>query len=88
MIVNAALDSGVERVVQFGNTLDRHFYDITQWHLRSISNGITEGNDSVIQAMKSACRGFRNIGNMIDMIYLRSIKNGVLNGNPPNSRDI
>ena len=88
MIVNAALDPGVERVVQFGNTLDRHFYDIAQWHFRSISNGIAEGNDSVIQAMKSACRVFRNIGNMIDMIHLRSIKNGVLNGNPPNPGDI
>lgn len=83
LIVNAALDSGVNRVVQFGNTLDRHFYDISQWHFRNISNGIAEGNNSVIQAMKSACRGFKNIGNMIDMIYLRSIKKGVLNGNPP-----
>ena len=40
------------------------------WSLRS-SNGFLEGLNSLIQALKRASRGFRNVGYFTTMIFLR-----------------
>jgi len=72
LIINSAMNSNVDRIVKFGETLENHFDGIISWHSRNISNGISEGNNSSIQAMKSVARGYGNPENMISMIYLKN----------------
>ena len=72
LIINSAMNMGVKAISAFGEMLERHFDGILAWHGSDISNGVAEGNNSVIQAMKSCACGYANIENMISLIYLRN----------------
>jgi len=73
--------SEVKAIAAFGDMVMRHFDGILAWHHVRISNGYCEGTNSVIQAMKCSARGYRNIENMISLIYLRSsVKHPSLKG--------
>lgn len=73
-IINDSLNSRIKTVMDFGKTLERHFDGIIAWHTSQINNGVSEGNNSVIQSMKSAARGFPNVENMISLLLLRSAR--------------
>lgn len=73
-IINDSLNSRIKAVMDFGKTLERHFDGIIAWHTSLINNGVSEGNNSVIQSMKSAARGFANVENMISLLLLRSAR--------------
>ncbi len=71
-VIMTAANSGVRKVMDYANTLDRHFDGIVEWHRTRLSNGLAEGVNSSIQAMKSIARGFSNVDNMISLLYVRS----------------
>jgi transposase len=58
--------------MKFADTVRSHLEGILRWHVSKISNGILEGTNSVIQAVKRMARGYKKTENMISMIYLRS----------------
>lgn len=55
--------SRLEPIVKVGRMLKRHLDRIVTWFKHRISNGMAEGFNSRIQAIKSAARGFRNFEN-------------------------
>ena len=83
LIISSAVNTGIKAISDFGEMLERHFDGIIAWHGSKISNGVAEGNNSVIQAMKSCARGFANVENMISMIYLRSSRKATNNSVAP-----
>ena len=54
----------------FVKTLKNHWDGIINITMTKLSNGISEGINSIIQLAKSRARGFRNINNFINIIYL------------------
>jgi transposase len=50
-------------VVKVAKMIHRHFERIVTWFSHQISNATAEGFNSLIQALKSAARGFRNFEN-------------------------
>ena len=73
-IIDRCLDSKNPHIFDLAFTLDNHFWGILEWHRTRMSNGMAEGNNSVIQAMKRTSRGFRAPSNMMTLVYLRSLK--------------
>ena len=71
-VISVAMNSGIKAVETFGKTLDEHFDGIVAWHVHNINNGLAEGINSSIQAMKSMARGYGNPEHMISLVYLRS----------------
>ena len=67
---NQADDLELYPMTSFVKTLKNHWQGVINIALTKISNGISEGINSIIQLVKSRARGFRNIENFIDMIYL------------------
>ncbi len=57
-------------ISKFVKTLRNHWQGVINIASKNISNGISEGINSIIQLAKSRARGFGNIENFIDMIYL------------------
>jgi transposase len=53
----------------FAKTVKRHWSGIIHFVESRISNGILEGINSKVQLAKRRARGYRNIGNFINMIY-------------------
>lgn len=52
--------------------VDNHFDEILNWFNSKMSNGVMEGINSVIQAIKGRARGYRDWRNLRTMCYLRS----------------
>ena len=50
--------------------MKRHWDGILRWFTSKINNGILEGINSLIQAVKARARGYRTVKNLITMIYL------------------
>ena len=50
--------------------MKRHWDGILRWFTSKINNGILEGINSLIQAVKARARGCRTVKNLITMIYL------------------
>jgi len=63
-------DSGLEPMVRFVQTVERHRDGILRWFQTRISNGLLEGLSSLVQAAKARARGYRSTRNLIAMIYL------------------
>ncbi len=51
-------------------TIRNHWDGVLRWFGSHISNGILEGFNSLIQAVKANARGFRATKNFINMTYL------------------
>lgn len=63
------VDSGIQPLIKFTNTLKSHWSGIVNFIKSRISNGVLEGINSKIQLAKKRARGYRNINNFISMIY-------------------
>jgi transposase len=61
-------------IIEFAQTVKRHWEGVVRWFQTKISNGLLEGMNSLIQAAKARSRGFRNVKNFITMIYLVGAK--------------
>lgn len=65
-----AIRSRLEPLKDFVRLVERHWHGILAWHQAPISNGVLEATNSLIQAAKRKARGYRNVDNLICMIYL------------------
>ena len=67
-----AWNSNLEPLQDFVNTLNEHWYGVIRFWTSRLTSGVCEGVNSVIQEIKRVARGYRNIKNFINTIYLRT----------------
>jgi transposase len=72
--VAAALASGIEEMQTAAGTIRRHWKMIVNWTRTRITNGLLEGFNSLLQAMKSCARGYRSFEYIRTIAYLIGIK--------------
>jgi transposase len=72
--IDLAWNSGLEPMQDFADTLREHWYGIIRFWSSRLTSGICEGVNSVIQEIKRVARGYRNMSNFINTIYLRASK--------------
>ena len=65
-----ATESGIFPFQKAVNTIKAHWSGIINYIESKINNGILEGLNSKIQLAKKRARGYKNIDNFINMIYL------------------
>ncbi len=65
-----ATHSRLEPIKKAAYTIKRHWDGIIEYINSRINNGILEGINSLIQATKRKARGYRNVENLITIIYL------------------
>lgn len=54
------MKSGLKHMVKVANTLKAHLYGLLSWFDTRISNALTEGFNTTIQALKATAKGYRN----------------------------
>jgi transposase len=72
--VAAALASGIEEMQTAAETIRRHWKMVVNWTRTRITNGLLEGFNSLLQAMKSCARGYRSFEYIRTIAYLIGIK--------------
>ena len=65
------MHSNVAEMKRVARTVRKEREGILNWWSAKASNGFLEGMNSIIQSVKRASRGFRNIGYFTTMIFLR-----------------
>ena len=65
-----ATHSRLRPVIEAAKTIKRHWHGIVNFSLSKINNGILEGINSVIQAVRNRARGYKNVNYFIDIIYM------------------
>ena len=65
-----ATHSRLEPVIKAAKTIKRHWEGIVNFTKTKINNGILEGINSVIQAVRNRARGFSSVKYFIAMIYM------------------
>lgn len=65
-----AKSSGLPPMVKVAYTIMNHWDGVLRWFESQITNGILEGFNSLIQAVKAKARGYRTTKNFINMAYL------------------
>lgn len=63
------LETDIQPFKQFVKTLKAHWSGIMNYIKARINSGVMEGINNKIQLAKRRARGYRNIGNFINMIY-------------------
>jgi transposase len=66
-----ATHSQLPAIIRVAKTLKEHWTGIINYFEDRFSNGLLEGLNSMIQALKANARGYRNDDNFMIMIYLR-----------------
>jgi transposase len=62
-------DAKIPALMQFSKTVKAHWSGILHFVETRLNNGILEGINSKVQLAKRRARGYRNLGNFINMIY-------------------
>ena len=65
------MHSNVPEMKVVAKTLRKEREGVLNWFSRNSSNAVLEGLNSVIQSIKRAARGFRNLSYFETMIFLR-----------------
>lgn len=68
--IENAIDSDLSPVIAFAKTVFNNMRGIANSIYTKISNGVAEGINSVVQLVKARARGYKNIQNFMNMIYL------------------
>lgn len=66
-----ATHSRIHPMVKVAKTIKNHWNGIINYFNNRFTNGLLEGLNSLIQALKANARGYRNDDNFMTMIYLR-----------------
>jgi transposase len=72
--ITAALSSGIPEMETAATSIRRHWKMVVNWTKTRLSNGILEGFNSLLQAMKSCARGYRTFEFIRTIGYLIGIK--------------
>jgi len=65
------MSPGCNQMVRVAKTLKNHWDGIINYFYNRYTNGVLEGLNSLIQALKVNAREYRNDDNFMTMIYLR-----------------
>jgi len=66
-----ATHSRLEPIIKAAKTIKKHWRCVMNYIDSKVTNGLLEGLNSSIQALKKSARGYRNPRNFMTMIYLR-----------------
>ena len=66
--------SQLEPMVDLAKTVKRHEEGILRWFHSKMTNGLLEGINGLVQAAKRRARGYRNVENLIAMVYMTANK--------------
>jgi len=67
-----ALKSNLEPLQGFVNTIKSHWVGVIRYWTSRLTSGVCEGTNSIIQEIKRVARGYKNMKNFINSIYLRT----------------
>lgn len=65
-----ATHSRHEPIIEAAKIIKNHWNGVSNWFSSNLNNGILEGLNSVIQAVKRKARGYRSLNNFATIIYL------------------
>lgn len=65
-----AFRSKITPIIGLAKSIKNHWTGIINYFDSKLTNGVLEGINSLVQAAKSRARGYKNINNLIAMIYL------------------
>lgn len=65
-----ATHSRIPQMIKVAKTIKTHWAGIVSWYESRINNGILEGINSIVQAVKARARGYRTMQNFSNIIYL------------------
>ncbi len=66
--------SRLEPMIGVAKTLKQHQEGILRWFHSKMTNGLLEGINGLVQAAKRRARGYRNVNNLIAMVYMTANK--------------
>jgi transposase len=69
-----ATRSQLTPMVGLAKTIKQHEEGILRWFHSKMTNGLLEGINGLVQAAKRRARGYRNVGNLIAMVYMTANK--------------
>lgn len=65
-----AMRSQLTPMVDLAKTIKQHEEGILRWFHSKMTNGLLESIKGLVQAAKRRARGYRNVGNLIAMVYM------------------
>jgi transposase len=65
-----ATHSRLPAMIEAARTIKTHWNGVLRWFTSKINNGVLEAINGLIQAAKARARGYRNVSNLIAMVYL------------------
>jgi len=69
-----ATRSQLSPMVSLAKTIKQHEEGILRWFHSKMTNGLLEGINGLVQAAKRRARGYRNVENLIAMVYMTANK--------------
>jgi transposase len=69
-----ATRSQLTPMVSLAKTIKQHEEGILRWFHSKMTNGLLEGINGLVQAAKRKARGYRNVENLIAMVYMTANK--------------
>lgn len=69
-----ATRSKLEPMIRVAKTIKQHEDGILRWFHSKMTNGLLEGINGLVQAAKRRARGYRNVDNLIAMVYMTANK--------------
>ena len=66
--------SQLEPMKDLAKTVKKHEEGILRWFHSRMTNGLLEGINGLVQAAKRKTRGYRNVQNLIAMVYMTANK--------------
>ncbi|WP_239004732.1 ISL3 family transposase [Paenibacillus tepidiphilus] len=66
--------SQVEPIMKVAQTVKKHRSGILRWFHSRLTNGLLEGINGLVQAAKHRARSYRNVENLIAMVYMTANK--------------
>lgn len=66
--------SQLEPMVKLAKTMKAHEEGNLRWFHSKMTNGLIEGINGLVQASKRKARGYRNVDNLIAMVYMTANK--------------
>lgn len=66
--------SQLEPMMDLAKTVKQHEEGILRWFHSKMTNGLLEGINGLVQAAKRKARGYRNVQNLIAMVYMTANK--------------
>ena len=67
---NMAIESNNQPFIKFANMIKAYWSGVVKYFDSKLTNGILEGINAKIQLLKRRARGFRNIKNLVLLVFV------------------